>query len=54
MSTSTNHIFINSLKTVLSGVLRLFFILCAWILKLLGVVLTKLAETIEKIIHKRS
>ena len=51
--TSTN-IFVTAIKSLLISAFKILVLAFAWTIKLIGVTLTKSAETIEKIMIKRS
>ena len=50
----SSGIFIDSVKTLFKTVLRLLFILIAWLMRFVGMALTKTGEIIEKLIVKKS
>ena len=54
MNQSALNIFANALKTVFKNLFKLCAIALAWILKLIGITLTKMGEALERIIIKRS
>jgi hypothetical protein len=55
MSNQTaSNIFVVALKALVISTVKIALIAFAWTIKLIGVTLTKCAETIEKIMIKRS
>ena len=54
MNQSASNIFANSLKSIIKNLFRLCAIALAWLMKLIGITLTKIGEAIERIIIKRS
>lgn len=48
------NIFVESLKGLLKNALKMALILLAWILKFTGIAMSKVGESIEKIVIKRS
>jgi len=58
MSHENNHpvtrIFVNALKTIIKNAFKLVAIAFAWSMKLVGMILTKMGESIEKMIVKKN
>lgn len=54
MSQSASNIFAESLKSLIKSILKLCLIAFAWAVRLLGLLLTKLGEVIERIIVKKN
>jgi hypothetical protein len=54
MSKTSSSIFVTAIKLLLANVFKILIIAFAWLSKLIGIVLTQIGETIEKIIVKRS
>ncbi len=50
----SQSIFAESLKGLFKSAFKMMFILIAWILKFSGIAISKIGESIEKIIIKRS
>lgn len=51
---NAQSIFVESLKGLLKSVFKMIFILIAWVLRFSGIAISKIGESIEKIIVKRS
>ena len=55
MSTpNSTNIFVDSLKALIKNALILLLIAFAWLMRLIGMIATKIGETTEKIIIKKS
>lgn len=54
MNQSASNIFFSSLKSLIKSALKLCVIAFAWAMRLIGMILTKFGEAIERIIVKRS
>ncbi len=54
MSQSASTVFVESLKSLIKSLVKLLFIAFAWAMRLLGLLLTKIGEVIERIIVKKN
>lgn len=51
---SVTRIFVGALKTIIQSAFKLCVIAFAWCMKLVGMILTKTGESIERIIVKKN
>jgi len=51
---SASRIFKDAIKALIKSIFKLLFIVLAWSMRLIGLICTKLGETIEKLVVKKS